>query len=166
MQIKYLGDEKFEIKAATAKVNLSRDGVQIEDFKVSSPGEFEHKGVSVQGIDPDEGNDTIYLCTIEDMTLLYPALLKEKISEEAAKEIGDVDILIVPLGEEDSLKAKEAQKLISEIDPRIVIPMLYSDIHEFKTAEGITDGEIDVLKIKKVDLPQEERKFYILKPNG
>ena len=166
MIIKYLGDEKFEIKTATVKVNLSRDGIQVEDFKVVSPGEYEHKGVSIQGVDPDEGNGTIYLCTIEDMTLLYPALLKEKISEEAAKEIGDVDILFVPLGEEESLKVKEAQKLISDIDPRVVIPMLYSDISEFKTAEGIADSEIDVLKIKKIDLPQEERKFYILKPSG
>ena len=166
MQIKYLGDEKFEIKTATTKISLNRDGVLVEDFKVKSPGEFEHKGVSVQGIDPDEGNDTIYLCTIEDMTLLYPALLKEKISEEAAKAIGDIDILFLPLGEEDSLKVKEAQKLISDIDPRVVIPMLYSDISEFKTVEGIADGEVDVLKIKKIDLPQEERKFYILKPSG
>ena len=166
MQIKYLGDEKFEIKTTTAKVNLSRDGIQVEDFKVTSPGEFEHKGVSIQGIDPDEGNDTIYLCTIEEMTLLFPALLEERISEEAAKEIGDVDILFLPLGEEGSLKVKDAQKLISDIDPRVVIPMLYSDINEFKTAEGIADGEVDVLKIKKIDLPQEERKFYILKSNN
>lgn len=165
MIIKYLGGEKFEIKTGDAKVILSRDGVNIEEFTVNSPGEYERKGISVQGIDPDGGNGIIYLCTVEEMTLLYPALLKEGINEEAAKAIGDVDFLIVPLGEEGTLKIKEAQKFISDIDPRVVIPMLYSDIAEFKSAEGINDGEVDVLKIKKIDLPQEERKFYILKSN-
>ena len=166
MQIKYLGQEKFEIKTNEAKVLLSREGVDIDGFKISGSGEYERKDISVQGINPDEGGGIIYVCIIEEMTILYPALLNQNINQEAAKEIEDVDILFVPLGEENTLKVKDAQKLISDIDPRIIIPMLYSDINEFKSAEGLTDSEIDILKIKKIDLPQEERKFYLLKPNG
>jgi len=166
MQIKYLSKEQFEIKTNETKFILSRDGVDIEGFKISAPGEYERRGISVQGIDLEEGKGTVYLCTVEEMTVLYPALLAENISEEAAKEIEDVDILFVPLGEEGTLKVKEGQKLISDIDPRLVIPMLYADINQFKEAEGITDGEVDVLKIKKINLPQEERKFYILKASN
>lgn len=166
MIIKYLSQEKFEIKSSEAKLTLSREGIDIEGFKIDSPGEYERRGISVLGINPDGDSSMIYLLTIEEMTVLYPSLLNNDINEVADREIGDVDILFVPLGQENTLKLKDSQKLISDIDPRVVIPMLYDDINEFKTAEGIADSEIDVLKIKKIDLPQEERKFYILKPNG
>jgi hypothetical protein len=43
--------------------------------------------------------------------------------------------------------------------------MLYSDISEFKKSEGIDDGEMDVYKIKKIDLPEDERLNVILKAN-
>ena len=60
------------------------------------------------------------------------------------------------------MTTKKALDLVTKIDPRIVIPMLYSDLSEFMKGEGITDGELDVFKIKKIDLPEEERKVVIL----
>lgn len=166
MLIKYQGDEKFEIKTSDAKMTLSEEGIDIEGFKIKTPGEFERKSVFVQGILLGEGQRPVYTINTEEMTLCYPNGLNQDLSEEVVKLIGDIDILFVPLGEKNSLSIKQAQELISDIDPRIVIPMLYADISQFKSAEGITDGEVDQLKIKKADLPEEERKFFILEPNG
>lgn len=163
MIIKYNSDEKFEIKTTDAKLNLSADGIDIEGFAIKTPGEFERRSVFVQGIPLGEGQKPIYTINTEEMTLCYPNGLNQDLGEEVIKLIGDVDILFVPLGEKNSLSIKQAQELISDIDPRIVIPMLYTDISQFKLAEGITDGEVDQLKIKKADLPEEERKFFILK---
>lgn len=166
MIIKYNGDEKFEIKTAEAKVSLSQDGIDVEGFIIKNPGEYERRGVSVQGITLEGELRPVYIVHAEEMTLCYPDGLNRELDEEIAKLIGDIDILFVPLGEKNSMLLKQSQKLISDIDPRVVIPMLYSDIEQFKSAEGITDGEIDQLKIKKAELPVEERKFFILKSNN
>ncbi len=166
MQIKYLGAEKFELKTKEAKVIFSREGIEIDGFKIAGPGEYERKEIFVQGISLDGDAEAVYLIQNEGMTLCYVGILKTPLTPEAVKAIGDIDILFVPLGAEGTLELKEAQKLISDIDPRVVIPMLYSNIQPFKNAEGITDSEIDWLKIRKTDLPEEERKFYILKANS
>lgn len=166
MIIKYMGDEKFEIKTSDAKVSLSQAGVDIEGFIINTPGEYERRGVSVQGIMLDGLDKPIYIIHTEEMSLCYPDGLNHELDEETEKLIGDIDILFVPLGESGSMPLKMAQKFISDIDPRVVIPMLYSDIEQFKSAEGIKDGEIDQLKIKKAELPAEERKFFILKSNN
>jgi L-ascorbate metabolism protein UlaG (beta-lactamase superfamily) len=160
VQIKYLGKEKFEVRAKDAKINLGYK-ISVNDFLLPGAGEYEKGGVFVEGIS-DNGN-IIYLIKSEEMTLCYLGKISHDLREDEAKEIGDVDILFLPLGEEGSISTKKALDLVSKIDPRIIIPMLYSDLAEFKKSEGITDGELDVLKIKKSELPDEERKIIILK---
>lgn len=159
MQIKYLGGEKFEIKTRDSKINLGYK-IAINDFSLPGPGEYEKGGVFVEGI-ADDGN-VVYVMKAEEMNLCYLGKISHDLTEEEAKEIGDVDILFVPLGEDGSIPTKNALGLISKIDPRIVIPMLYSDLSEFKKSEGISDGETDVFKVRKIDLPDEERKIVIL----
>lgn len=159
MQIKYLGVEKFEIKTRDTRISLGYK-VSVNDFLLPGPGEYEKSGVFVEGIE-DNGN-TIYVIKAEEINLCYLGKISHDLREEDAKEIGAVDILFAPMGEENSLPVKKSLLLVSKIDPRIVIPMLYSDLSEFKKSEGIDDGEIDVLKIKKSELPEEERRNVIL----
>lgn len=161
MQIKYLGNEKFEVKTKDTTINLGYS-VSINDFSLSGPGEYEKSGVFVEGI-VDNGN-TIYVVRAEDMNLCYLGNISHDLRESEAKEIGDVDILFVPLGEDGSFDTKKALALVSKIDPRVVIPMLYSDLADFKKAEGITNGEVETYKIKKSELPEEEREIIILRP--
>ncbi|MFA6963348.1 MAG: MBL fold metallo-hydrolase [Patescibacteria group bacterium] len=162
MQIKYKGDAKFEIKSKDLEVMLDGN-ISINGFKFPGPGEYEKGGVILNGI--SDGSNTIYTAKIEDMNVCYLGRINHELSEEEAKGIGDTDILFLPLGEDGSANLKIALKILSNIDPRVVIPMLYSDLSEFKKSEGYTDGELDVLKIKKNELPEEERKLVILQAN-
>jgi L-ascorbate metabolism protein UlaG (beta-lactamase superfamily) len=162
MQIKYFGKEKFQIKTKDVEVDLGYT-VSINGFSLPGPGEYEKNGVFVEGI--ADGENTIYNCKAEEINLCYLGKINHELSNEETKGIGDVDILFVPLGEEGSLPAKKALNVISSIDPRIVIPMLYSDLSEFKKSEGISDGEMDLYKIKKNELPEDERQNIILKSN-
>lgn len=159
MQIKYLGGERFEIKTKEAAISLGHK-VGVNGFEFPGPGEYEKNGVFIEGV-ADNGS-TIYIVRAEDMKLCYLGNLSHDLRDDEIKEIGDVDILFVPLGEDGSLETKKSLALVSKIDPRIVIPMLYSDLSEFKKSEGITDGEIDILKIKRDELPADERKNVIL----
>lgn len=161
MQIKYRGGDRFEIKSKDLDVILT-DKVIINDFSFPGPGEYEKGGVILNSIE-DDGN-AIHVARIEEMNICHLGHIKHDLAEDDVKQIGDIDILFLPLGDEETVDLKTALKLLSKIDPRIVIPMLYSDISEFKKTEGIVDSELDVLKIKKQDLPQEERQIVILNP--
>lgn len=155
-----MGHEKFEIRTKETKIDLGYK-VLVNDFAFPGPGEYEKGGVFVEGI-ADNGN-TIYVLKVEEMNVCYLGKIAHDLKEDEAKEIGNVDILFLPLGEDGSVPVKKAADILSKIDPKIVIPMLYSDLSEFKNSEGITDGELDILKIKKAELPEEERKVVILK---
>ena len=97
--------------------------------------------------------------------------------ELASKEleaIGDVDILMVPIGGKEALDTKEAIKIMSQIEPKIVIPMYYKipglkialdGLDKFLKSLGIKKIEsLPKLSIKKKDLPEEEAKIITLKP--
>jgi L-ascorbate metabolism protein UlaG (beta-lactamase superfamily) len=160
MQIKYMGQEKFEIRTKETKIDLGYR-ILINNFELPGPGEYEKGGVFVEGI-ADNGN-IIYVLKVEEMNVCYLGKITRDLKEDEAKEIGNVDILFLPLGEDGSVTTKKALDLVTKIDPKIVIPMLYSDLSEFMKSEGITDGELDLFKIKKAELPEEERKVVILK---
>lgn len=163
MQIRYSGKDKFNIKTGQSLIRL---GVEcaVDDFSIPGPGEYEKGGVSIIGIAND--NNTIYVIRAEEINLCYLGRIVKEVSQNVVKEIGDVDVLFLPLGEEGTLEVKKAVDLLSAIDPRVVIPMLYADLSDFKKSEGITDGETETFKFKKSDLPEEERKIVILKPTG
>lgn len=160
MQIKYLGTDKFEIKSKDLEIILS-EKVSINGFEFPGAGEYEKAGVIMSGIDDKE--NTIYVLTVEDINLCHLGRLGHPLSEEEAKQIGNVDILFLPAGAENTIDLKTAAKVITAIDPKVVVPMLVANMDEFKKSEGITDHELDVLKIRKADLPEDERQFYILK---
>ncbi|MCL5410411.1 MAG: MBL fold metallo-hydrolase [Patescibacteria group bacterium] len=160
MQIKYLGREKFDVRSKDARIELGYQ-IKINGFPLPGPGEYEKSGIFIEGI-ADNGS-TIYLVRADEINMCYLGKISHDLREDEAKEIGDVDILFVPLGEDGSLTTKKALDLVSLIDPKIVIPMLYSDLSEFKKSEGITNGETEILKIKKADLPENERMNVILK---
>lgn len=161
MQIKYLGSEKFELRTGQTIVNLSYS-VSVDGFKFPGPGEYEKGGVSVVGI--PNGDNTLYVLRVEDTNLCYLGKLSSELSSGEIKELGNIDILFLPLGLDSTLPVKKALDLVTKIDPRMVIPMLYDDLTEFKKGEGVEDGETEVLKIKKSELPEEERKTVILRP--
>lgn len=159
MQIRYLGKDNFEIKSKEVTL-LVDNKVTINDFVFPGPGEYEKAGVILNCI--ADGENIIHVARFEEMNLCHLGHINHDLTEDETKQIGNVDILFLPLGQENSADQKIALKLLSKIDPKIVIPMLYDDLAEFKKSEGITDGEIDCLKIKKSDLPEEERQVIIL----
>ncbi|MEI6498395.1 MAG: MBL fold metallo-hydrolase [bacterium] len=160
MQIQYRGSDNFDIKLKDTILKLG-SRVSIDDFVLPGPGEYEKRGISVFAI-PDDQN-IIYTIHAEEMTLCFLGHLSRDLNEEETKQIGNVDILFLPLGAENTIELKKALNILSKIDPRVVIPMLYTDIEEFKKSEGVADGEFDVLKIKKSDLPDEQRALFVLK---
>jgi len=154
-----------------------------EPFLVQAPGEYEVQGVFIKGISALPGNNlgkergmvTIYKIEAEEMKICHLSDLGQKeLTEEQLEEIGEVDILMVPVGGIDTIGAKEASSIISQIEPKLVIPMHYQipklkvkleGIEKFLKVMGVGLIEPEAqLKIKLADLPKEEEtKIIILK---
>jgi len=164
----------------------NKKAVRNTPFLIEGPGEYEIKEVFVQGIasfhDDKEGKErglnTMYTIEAEEMKLCHLGSLGQKeLSDDQLEKIGDIDILMIPVGGADTISAKEAAKIISEIEPRIVIPMHYhlpslkmpasdklDEVDKFLKEMGRKSTETQPkLLIKKKDLP-EETKIVVLKP--
>ncbi len=150
-------------------------------FVISNPGEYEVSGVYILGIssfhDKSEGSErglnTIYNLDVEDIRLCHLGDLGHKLSNGELEKIGDVDILLVPVGGKYTIGAADAASAINQIDPKIVIPMHYKipgltvdidDLENFVKQVKVSNLEgQDAFKTKKADLPTEDREIVILK---
>lgn len=145
-----------------------------QPFIVSSPGEYEIKGVSIFGIlsfhDPKEGEErglnTIYLIEAEGIKICHLGDFgQSQFSDQQLEAINQVDILFIPVGGKYTINASLASSLVSQIEPKIVIPMHYQlpglkidldPINKFLKEMGLSKKEsVDKLTIKKKNLPSE-----------
>jgi L-ascorbate metabolism protein UlaG (beta-lactamase superfamily) len=156
------------------------NGANGDPFIISAPGEYEVKGVFVYGMnfyhDKNEGKDkgkiTAYKIEMEDISILHLGDIGHTLSEEQVSKIGNTDILLIPVGGESTINAKEAAEIINQLEPRIVIPMHYKvqglkfdldPVDKFLKEVGATKAEsMPKLKISKKELPQDETKVILL----
>jgi L-ascorbate metabolism protein UlaG (beta-lactamase superfamily) len=149
-------------------------------FVIDCAGEYDFKGVLVEGIDSyhdeDEGKtrggNIIYRIEVEDISIVHLGDLAHILDNSQLEKLVGTDILIVPVGGKYTLDAKKAVEVISQIEPRIVIPMHYQTeglaidgldpIEKFVKELGIEPSREEKLKISKKDLPQEDMELVIL----
>ncbi|MCX6731991.1 MAG: MBL fold metallo-hydrolase [Candidatus Roizmanbacteria bacterium] len=97
------------------------------------PGQFEKKGVRIWGFSSfhdkvegkERGENVMYKIESEGVSILHCGDLGAIPSDAQIDEIGDVNILLVPVGGKYALTAEEAIHLIKKVEPAIVIPMHY-----------------------------------------
>jgi len=152
-------------------------------FLISGPGEYEIKNVFIQGTPSFAGNkkektqdeNTIYTIEAEDLKLCHLGELGQKeLTEQQLEEVGDIDILMIPVGDAYTLSAKEALRIMAQIEPKITIPMHYAlpklkvkldGLDKFLKALGIKSITPESkLNIKQKDISSEEAKIIVLKP--
>ncbi len=132
-----------------------------EYFLINMPGEYDVKEIFIQGIQAK--NSTIYIIEAEEMRICHLGRFHEiELTPEQLEMVGDVDILMVPIGG----NAEMAGKIMSQIEPKITIPMHFEKPDAFLKILGIDKPEkVEKLSIKKKDLPQdEEAKIIVLEP--
>lgn len=100
---------------------------------ISGPGEYEIAGVSIFGTashhdnkqGEERGANTIYTMTIDGVNVCHLGDLGHKLTDDQLDQIGNVDLLFVPVGGVYTIDAGEANEVVTEIEPKIVIPMHY-----------------------------------------
>lgn len=101
----------------------------------NQPGEYEASDVSIQGIaarshmdEENKTSTTIFKVISDDVRLVALGHVYPDLSDEQLESIGIVDVLLIPVGGSGyTLDSIGAQKLIKEIEPKIVIPTHYAD---------------------------------------
>jgi len=160
--------------------HANTEGAEAGSMIINGPGEYEVKGVYIQGIPSfhdntggaERGSNTIYSIKFEDITFCHLGDLgQEALDEKQVDLIGDIDVLMVPVGGKYTIGAKEAVKVISQIEPKIIIPMHYKtpelnidieSVDKFLKEVGLVPEKLDKLKISQKNLPQEEMKLVVL----
>lgn len=105
-------------------------------FVIDGPGEFDLRGLFVHGIaaQGDEKNKangfdytTIYAVRMEDIRLgLLGSLKQKQLTDTQLEELGEIDILFVPVGGGTVCDAEQAVTIVNQIEPRLVIPMHFA----------------------------------------
>lgn len=172
-------DPKEGKKSAKADIILETHSLENgfetdEQFVISSCGEYERKGVFVQGIQSlqvdKKQRNIIYVIEAEDIRIAHLGYFGEAdFSEEQIEEMGTVDILIVPVDGDKTISYAEAAKIVARIEPAIVIPMCYDSK---KTEKGLKPflkamGEKEIepqekLSIQKKNISIEEKAEIVI----
>lgn len=143
-----------------------------EPFVISGPGEYEVGEVTARGFgvktiyDKKDRYNTIYQVRLEDMNIIFlGALSSPDIDPKILSELGDIDILFVPIGGGDVLEVPQAAKLATKLEAKLVIPMHYDStaLKAFlkeESAEGVKP--VDKLTIKKRDVAAMSGEVVVL----
>lgn len=107
--------------------------VEGNPVKIDGPGEYEIKGVAVTGVSvfhdskngEERGRNTVYNLEIDGVSVLHLGDLGHTLTQEQLEEIGPVDIVLIPVGGTYTIDAPVAAQVVSQLEPKIVIPMHY-----------------------------------------
>lgn len=150
--------------------------IEGNPFIITGPGEYEIADVFIRGIPThhdnkygeERGKNTIYKIEIDGVRLAHLGDLGHKLSDEQLDQLGDVDVLMIPVGGVYTIDAKKASEVVAQIEPHIVIPMHYnedrldreafgklSSVEEFFKEMGKSVNTAPKLLISKDKIPVE-----------
>jgi len=163
------------ISNATSDLYNNRAAVGDEKtFVVDCPGEYDVKSLFIRGVAGTGA--TIYSIRMEDMRLGFLGSLKQKeLTDAQLEELGEIDVLFVPVGGKSVCDAEEAVTIVNQIEPRFVIPMHYQHaglklsldkVDQFlKELGGTKEAPQEKLTIKKSNvLEGENTEVVVLDP--
>lgn len=145
--------------------------VQGNSFVVNGPGEYEIKEIEIVGVasfhdnknGAERGRNTIYNFKVDKINIVHLGDLgQESLTDAQVEEIGNVDILLIPVGGFYTIDASIASKIISQLEPKIIIPMHFQDpestIKELASADIFLKemGKEDVEPISKLTITSEK----------
>lgn len=155
--------------------------VKGNPFVIDGPGEYEISGVFITGISSyhdtrsgrEYGKNTIFVFEMDGLRICHLGDLGHIPSQSQVEAIGDIHVLLLPVGGGASLKASQATEVVSLLEPSIVVPMHYrlsglamklDPVSKFLKELGIASAEEqDMLKVSVSTLP-EETQVVLLRP--
>lgn len=153
---------------------------------ISGPGEYEVGGVSIIGISSfhdnskgtERGLNTIYVLEMDKLRIVHLGDLGHRLEDKILEDIGEVDILMIPVGGEYTIGPVEAVDIVTNLEPKIVIPMHYhlpglnpgmfsklETVDNFISKAGLAVEHLPKLVVKKEDFNEQQRLVVLEKRN-
>ncbi len=107
--------------------------VKGDPFVISGPGEYEIGGVFISGLQtnchgtPIEmvERNIMYVFDFDGIKVAHLGGIDHLPNQSEVEELGNVHIMLVPIGGNSTLNAVQAAEIVNLIEPNIVIPMHY-----------------------------------------
>lgn len=140
---------------------------------IDGPGEYEIRGSFITGVatrrDSKKGiekeRNTAYLIELDDLKICHLGDLGQILTSEQVEQMNSADVLLIPVGGNNTINAAQAAEVVSQIEPRIVVPMHFKTeattlelepVSKFLREMGVTDPNPQQrLVISKGSLPEE-----------
>lgn len=138
---------------------------------LDSPGEYEIREaefVGVEGYHDDKqgaerGKVTMFTMEIDGVKIAHLGDLGTELTSAQLEKLDGVDVLMIPVGGKVTIDAETAVKVVTQIEPKIVIPMHFragsmtdlDPVETFYKEMAVTPVAQDKLKITQRDLPLE-----------
>jgi len=176
---------KTDILLSSDKENHNLDIIKDSYFLIDNPGEYEVKEVFIDGIPTFDfkknkeeterlfNGNTIYTIEVEDIKICHLGNFNQKeLKEDQLERIGEIDILMIPIGGNGTIAAEDAVNIINQIEPGITIPMQYA-VPGLKIKLDPLDNFLKLLKaenvkpiekliVKKSEIDSEQPKIITL----
>jgi L-ascorbate metabolism protein UlaG (beta-lactamase superfamily) len=151
-------------------------------FVIDGPGEYEVSGVLITGVrtalnaheGAERGFNTVFVIHLADVVFCHLGDLGHELTQAQLEEIGNVDVLFVPVGGGETIGAVEANSVISQIEPKIVVPMHYASaqlsfeyelapLEKFTHERGIKEiSPEEKLSVTAANLPPESEETRVV----
>lgn len=152
-----------------------------DPFIITGAGEYEVRGAYVQGIPTyhdavegkERGMNTVYMIAVEGIRIAHCGDFGEtELRSETLEKLGNVNILMIPVGGTYTIDARAAARVIKQVEPRFVIPMHYkipgvkanlASVDQFLKEMGSSKTQPqDKLTLKKKDFEGGEEKIEVV----
>jgi L-ascorbate metabolism protein UlaG (beta-lactamase superfamily) len=113
--------------------NVEGVGGQPKPRVVNRPGEYEISDVLIIGISTfhdgeggkKRGKNIVYLMEIDEVAVCHLGDLGHVLTSEQVEDIGNVDVLLLPVGGVSTINAPMAAEVVRQLEPKVIIPMHY-----------------------------------------
>jgi len=110
-------------------VNLLQGNPEV----VKGIGEKKIEGIIFKGIKSfhdkskgaQRGSNTIFVFVVDGVRLCHLGDLGHLLASDQQKEIGQVDVLFIPVGGTFTIDGREAREVSMQLNPKLIIPMHY-----------------------------------------
>ena len=159
--------------------HMYTEGIEGAPRIIRGPGEYEISGVLVIGIGTfhdsvrgqTRGKNTVYLMEIDGISIGHMGDLGHVLTSEQVEEIGDIDVLLLPVGGGSTINAAMAAEVIRQLEPKVVIPMHYKTPSLQRELDPVDDflkemgaGQIEPrnkLSVSRTNLPPSTQVFLL-----
>ncbi len=119
--------------------------VDVGDARViSRPGEYEVSGILIRAIrtsrasadDASNLGGMAYAVAVDGVSICHLGHLSRALTTAEVSELGEADVVLMPVGGEETLAPNLAAQVATQLGPKIIIPMLWQGEVERSVSES------------------------------